>query len=91
MDLALTQWQAEYPMLTNNSLLVLRASSRVSELHSCHAVGLFRWERTYGLLLSPHRLVREIILSCTGRLLIVVQVVENRFKRNCHPWTWLEL
>lgn len=34
------QWQALYPMLTKSNRFVFFASSNVSGVHSCHAVGL---------------------------------------------------
>lgn len=50
-------------MLTNKRRFVSRASSSVSGVHSCHAVGLSICERTYGLLLSPHLFVRDTTRS----------------------------
>jgi hypothetical protein len=46
-------------MLTKRGRLVFLDSARVSGLHSCQAVGLSMCARTYGLLDSLQRLVRE--------------------------------
>jgi hypothetical protein len=50
-------------MLTNIRRFVVRASPIVSGVQSCHAVGLSRWDLTYGLLLSPQRFLREMSWS----------------------------
>lgn len=50
-------------MDTKMRRLVSCAKSRVSGVHSCQAVGLPMCERTYGLLLSPQRFLRETTRS----------------------------
>lgn len=65
-------------MLTKRSRFVRLASSIVEGDHNCQAVGLCICERTYGLLLSAQRFVRETTLSCESA--IVANVALWRLK-----------
>lgn len=63
-------------MLTKSKRFVSFANCSVSGFHNCHAVGLSICERTYGLLLSPQRLVSESALSGPLGVSIVVVVAK---------------